>query len=228
MKPKAAETAAEFAPWRWPKVFSDVHEGLKQLRQAHAASQKLAAMVYPTIATLGESEDDVQVAVLRLLHEIHEETDPDVRKLCSSLKTDALSSIFPSGETETLATFWGASAESVEESIGAKPPPSMEGVELEDIEKTALSAAQAAFGAVMGTSEHRKSWRLRRRRRSDAADFGDGASALTEALAWLRESVMWVISRVWRHVYRFAFVAAMIAAVVLTYCAIMGRGYTSE
>jgi hypothetical protein len=208
---------------KWRKVVTDVQLGIEHVKKAHAASHKVASIVYPTIAALGETNEDIESAMLPALKRIMEEskTDAGVRMLCSSLKTDALASIFPPCETETLMTYWGASGDNVRESLTAKPPP-MEGVELGDIQRAALDAAQAAFGAVVG--KQRTMWQKRWLQRRKSAGFGSD-SAMYEAVAWLRESVLWVLGQMWRHVKTFAFIAAMIAAVVLTYCAIMGRGY---
>lgn len=219
-----------FKPSRWREAFHDVQQGIKETRQVHAASQKLGTMVFETVSNLGESNEleDIQSAIFPLLHQIHEEakTDAGVRMLCSTLKTDAIAKIFPPAAMDTLTSFYGASTQSVHASIEESPPPPMDGVDVTDqtfeIAKEAkLEHARAAFGAVMGTSEERRRW-LRRRRRSTA--FGGFA----DAVRWLRDSVLSTIQRVWKHVGRFALVAVMVAAVILTYCAIMGRDYESD
>ena len=219
-----------FKPSRWREAFHDVQQGIKETKQVHAASQKLGTMVFETVSNLGESNEleDIQSAILPLLHQIHEEakTDAGVRMLCSSLKTDAITKIFPPAAMDTLTSFYGASTQSVHASIEESPPPPMDGVDVTDqtfeIAKEAkLEHARAAFGAVMGTSEERRRW-VRRRRRSTA--FGGFA----DAVRWLRDSVLSTIQRVWKHVGRFALVAVMVAAVILTYCAIMGRDYESD
>ena len=217
-------------PSKWRAAFDDVQTGIKQTRQVHSASQKLGTMVLDTVSTLGESneKEDIQRVVLPLLHKIHEEakTDEGVRMLCSSLKTDAISKIFPAAAMDTLTSFYGASTSSVHASIEESPPPPMDGVNVtehtfETAKEAKFEMAQAAFGAVMGTSEQRKRW-VRRRRRTTA--FG----GVADAVRWLRDSVLSTVQRVWRHVGRFALVAVMVAAVVLTYCAIMGRDYESD
>ena len=210
----AAERAAEFAPWRWPKVFTDVRRGLHQTRQVHAASQKLGAKVYSVVSTLGEDEVEMTATILKLLQEIQKDDDPGVRMLCSSLKTDAIETIFPSASMQTLVSYWSASKEGVEQSIRSSTPPDLAGVDIEGEALDALGKARLAFGAVMG--EERK--RARRVR------FG----GFREAASWLRDTVIHTFSLVWKYVARFALVGTMIAAVLLTYCAIMGREYKSE
>jgi hypothetical protein len=219
-----------FKPSRWRAAFNDVQQGIKETKQVHAASQKLGTMVFETVSNLGESNEleDIQSAILPLLHQIHEEakTDAGVRMLCSTLKTDAIAKIFPPAAMDTLTSFYGASTQSVHASIEESPPPPMDGVDVTDqtfefAKEAKLEHARAAFGAVMGTSEERRQW-VRRRRRSTA--FGGFA----DAVSWLRDSVLSTIQRVWKHVGRFALVAVMVAAVILTYCAIMGRDYESD
>jgi hypothetical protein len=221
---KAAERAAEFAPWKWPKVYQDVREGLKQTKLAHAASQKLAEKVYSTVSALGEGEHEVQGAILRLLKEIQADDDPGVRLLRSSLKTDALETIFPAASMQTLTSYWSVSKDGVERSIQSSPPPALDGVDVEGEALDALGKAKMAFGAVMGTAEQKERW-VRARKK---ARFGSPLESIRDAASWLRDRVLHTFSLVWKHVARFALIGTMIAAVVLTYCAIMGRDYQSE
>jgi hypothetical protein len=186
----------------WGTMLDHVRRSVSEVQQAHRASQKLGTILIDAIGELGETDDFASVAPhYTKLTQVARE-DVAFKILGNPLKTESLRAVFPDDEDEVLS-LWRTSSETVRASIDDAPSAlASTGLGLEHIEKATLDAARAANGAA----------------------FGDVA----ETLAWLRESAMWAIGEMWRHVRSFAFVAAMLFAVVVTYCMLFDREYTSD
>ncbi len=194
----------------WPKVTSTVRAAFNDVKLAHGASQRLGADLIDVIGGLdGDDFSSIAPKYARIIERA--KGDPGFAVLCNPVRTEALRAVFPSDESATREV-WHGSSENVRASIASKPPPDVPGgLGLEQIEQATIDAAQAAFGRVV---HRRKGTRF-------GADY-------VAALRWLRDSVIWVIGKMWKHVKSFAFVAAMIFAVVLTYCMFMDREYTTH
>lgn len=194
----------------WPKVTSTVRAAFNDVKLAHGASQRLGADLIDVIGGLdGDDFSSIAPKYARIIERAH--GDPGFAVLCNPVRTEALRAVFPSDESATREV-WHGSSENVRASIASKPPPDVPGgLGLEQIEQATIEAARAAFGRVV---HRRKGTRF-------GADY-------VAALRWLRDSVIWVIGKMWKHVKSFAFVAAMIFAVVLTYCMFMDREYTTH
>jgi hypothetical protein len=194
----------------WPKVTSTVRAAFNDVKLAHGASQRLGADLIDVIGGLdGDDFSSIAPKYASIIERAR--GDPGFAVLCNPVRTEALRAVFPSDESATRDV-WHGSSENVRASIASKPPPDVPGgLGLEQIEQATIDAARAAFGRVV---HRRKGTRF-------GADY-------VAALRWLRDSVIWVIGKMWKHVKSFAFVAAMIFAVVLTYCMFMDREYTTH
>jgi hypothetical protein len=218
-----AERARFLNPASWATMVGNVRTSVSEVQKAHRASQKLGASLMEAIGSLGETDDFASLAptYTKIIKMARGDEGFDI--LCNPVRTESLRAVFPDDDEDAVLSLWKGSSEAVHSSVhspsnrppGYHVPSGASGLGIKHIEQATLSAAQAAFGSVL---------KARKRARRGSARFGD----IGETLLWLRDSAMWVLGQMWKHVTSFAFVAAMIFAVVLTYCMFLGREYTSD
>jgi hypothetical protein len=208
------ELARFASPSAWRQTARSVRDAAEEVQKASGAAQRLSARLVPALIELGESDDFSRLAPVyaEIIRDAASDKTGGFAVLCQPVKTEALRAVFPQDQ-DAVQTLWRSSSETVRESLAARPPPAMAASMpqgLEQYEQAVLAAASSAFGHVMG---------------ADRASFG---SELVDSLVWLKESVLWVLGSMWKHVRSFVFVSAMIFAVVLTYCMFMDRSYIND
>ena len=210
----AMELARFASPSAWRQTAASVRDAAEQVQKASGAAQRLSARLVPALIELGDSDDFSRLAPVcaEIIRDAASDKTGGFAVLCQPVKTEALRAVFPEDQ-DAVRALWRSSSETVRESLAARPPPATaesmpQG--MEQYEQAVLAAASSAFGAVMGAG---------------GASFG---SDIVESLVWLKESVLWVLGSMWKHVRSFVFVSAMIFAVVLTYCMFMDRTYLND
>jgi hypothetical protein len=227
------DRAKFFEPMFWPRLVGDVREGLSAARGAYNGAAKLAPRIYDAVVALGERSDEAAVtaALGPVFRDLVLETQKDTELQLLRGRPPVLERIF--GDGEAFAGMMATAKERIVKSIEERPPPAETPHSLEQIEVSALSAAQRAFQRVMTPAAAPAAFGAMGYYDPSAPTTGDGAigamrrtgGAVVAAMVWLRDSIMRVLIGMLKFVRRSGLLLVLLCAVIFAFCALLGREF---